>query len=66
MLFREVPYKEWVKENRHLKGIAYIKALNRKLRGHYNYYSAIITAWWGTPIRYGVFTDGRLIVRLSG
>ena len=33
--------KEWVKENRHLKGIAYIKALNRKLRGHYNYYSVV-------------------------
>ena len=33
--------KEWVKENRHLKGIAFIKALNRRLRGHYNYYSVV-------------------------
>lgn len=31
--------KEWIKENRHLKGAEFIKALNRKLRGHYNYYN---------------------------
>jgi group II intron reverse transcriptase/maturase len=31
--------KEWIKENRHLKGVAFIKALNRKLQGHYNYYN---------------------------
>jgi group II intron reverse transcriptase/maturase len=31
--------KEWIKANRHLKGRAYIEALNRKLRGHYNYYN---------------------------
>jgi group II intron reverse transcriptase/maturase len=31
--------KEWIKENRHLKGIYFIKALNRKLQGHYNYYN---------------------------
>lgn len=30
--------KEWVKENRHLKGRAFIKALNRRLVGHYNYF----------------------------
>ncbi len=30
--------KEWIKENRHLKGREFIKALNRRLRGHYNYY----------------------------
>jgi len=30
--------KDWIKENRHLKGREYIKALNRRLRGHYNYY----------------------------
>ena len=30
--------KEWIKENRHLKGRAFIKALNRQLQGHYNYY----------------------------
>jgi len=31
--------KEWIKENRHLKGASFIKALNRKLQGHYNYYN---------------------------
>jgi RNA-directed DNA polymerase len=31
--------KEWIKENRHLKGAEFIKALNRKLQGHYNYYN---------------------------
>ncbi len=31
--------KEWIKENRHLKGVGFIQALNRKLRGHYNYYN---------------------------
>jgi group II intron reverse transcriptase/maturase len=31
--------KEWIKENRHLKGVGFIKALNRKLQGHYNYYN---------------------------
>jgi Ni,Fe-hydrogenase III component G len=31
--------KEWIKENRHLKGAEYIKALNKKLQGHYNYYN---------------------------
>lgn len=30
--------KEWIKANRHLKGREFIKALNRRLRGHYNYY----------------------------
>ena len=30
--------KEWIKENRHLKGRAFIKGLNRRLQGHYNYY----------------------------
>ncbi len=30
--------KAWIKENRHLKGREFIKALNRRLRGHYNYY----------------------------
>ncbi|MCP4756551.1 MAG: group II intron reverse transcriptase/maturase, partial [Proteobacteria bacterium] len=29
---------EWIKENRRLKGREFIKALNRRLRGHYNYY----------------------------
>ena len=33
--------KDWIKENRHLKGIKFIKALNRRLRGHYNYYSVV-------------------------
>ncbi len=33
--------KDWIKENRHLKGIKFITALNRKLRGHYNYYSVV-------------------------
>lgn len=31
--------KEWIKDNRHLKGRAFIEALNRRLRGHYNYYN---------------------------
>ena len=31
--------KEWIKENRHLKGRGFIEALNRRLRGHYNYYN---------------------------
>jgi RNA-directed DNA polymerase len=30
--------KEWIKENRHLQGRQFIKALNRRLQGHYNYY----------------------------
>lgn len=30
--------KEWIKANRHLPGRKFIKALNRKLIGHYNYY----------------------------
>jgi len=33
--------KDWIKENRHLKGIKFIKALNRRLHGHYNYYSVV-------------------------
>jgi group II intron reverse transcriptase/maturase len=33
--------KEWVKLNRHLKGADYITALNRRLRGHYNYYGTV-------------------------
>jgi hypothetical protein len=31
--------KEWIKKNRHLKGAGFIRALNRKLQGHYNYYN---------------------------
>jgi len=31
--------KEWIKSNRHLKGAAYIEALNRPLSGHFNYYN---------------------------
>ena len=31
--------KEWIKDNRHLKGRSFIEALNRRLRGHYNYYN---------------------------
>ena len=30
--------KEWIKAKRHLEGRLFIKALNRKLVGHYNYY----------------------------
>jgi len=33
--------KEWIKRNRHLKGVSYIQALNRRLRGHYNYYGVV-------------------------
>ncbi len=31
--------KEWIKENRYLKGCTFIEALNRRLRRHYNYYN---------------------------
>jgi hypothetical protein len=31
--------KEWIKENRRLQGGNFIEALNRRLRGHYNYYN---------------------------
>ncbi len=30
--------KDWIKANRHLPGREFIKGLNRRLRGHYNYY----------------------------
>ncbi len=30
--------KEWIRANRHLKGRQFVVALNRRLRGHYNYY----------------------------
>ena len=30
--------KEWIRSNRHLKGRQFVVALNRRLRGHYNYY----------------------------
>ena len=30
--------KEWIRSNRHLRGQSFIIALNRRLRGHYNYY----------------------------
>ncbi len=30
--------KEWIRDNRHLKGKQFIKELNRRLQGHYNYY----------------------------
>lgn len=30
--------KQWVKANRHLRGAAFVKSLNRRLNGHYNYY----------------------------
>ncbi len=30
--------KEWIKENRHLPGRHFIKELNRRLQGHYQYY----------------------------
>ena len=30
--------KDWIRENRHLKGRTYIFRLNRRLNGHYNYY----------------------------
>ena len=31
--------KGWIKENRHLKGANFIRALNRRLQGHYNYFN---------------------------
>lgn len=33
--------KQWIKLNRHLPGRAFIAGLNRRLRGHYNYYGLI-------------------------
>lgn len=30
--------KDWIRDNRHLKGKQFIKELNRRLQGHYNYY----------------------------
>ncbi len=30
--------KEWIRENRHLKGKRFIEELNRRLQGHYTYY----------------------------
>lgn len=30
--------KEWIRANRHLQGRAFIAGLNRRLKGHYNYY----------------------------
>lgn len=30
--------KDWIKKNRHLPGLDFIKGLNRRLHGHYNYY----------------------------
>jgi len=30
--------KQWIRFNRHLKGMDFITALNRRLRGHYHYY----------------------------
>jgi len=30
--------KEWVRNNRHLRGRDFVKGLNRRLVGHYNYY----------------------------
>ena len=33
--------KDWIKLNRHLRGIKFITALNRRLLGHYNYYSVV-------------------------
>jgi group II intron reverse transcriptase/maturase len=33
--------KAWIKANRHLKGIEYIKGLNRRLRGHFNFYGVV-------------------------
>jgi len=33
--------KDWIRKNRHSKGIKFITALNRRLRGHYNYYSVV-------------------------
>jgi RNA-directed DNA polymerase len=33
--------KDWIKSNRHLKGINFIRALNVRLRGHFNYYGVV-------------------------
>jgi hypothetical protein len=33
--------KDWIKRNRHLQGINFIRALNRRLRGHFNYYGVV-------------------------
>ena len=33
--------KDWIKKNRHLQGNEFIRALNRRLRGHFNYYGVV-------------------------
>ncbi len=33
--------KDWIKRNRHLRGKEFFRGLNRRLRGHYNYYGII-------------------------
>ena len=33
--------KQWVKSNRHLRGREFVKGLNRRLVGHYNYFGVI-------------------------
>lgn len=33
--------KKWIMKNRHLTGVDFIKALNRRLHGHYNYYGVV-------------------------
>ncbi len=38
--------KEWIRGNRHLKGQAFIAGLNRRLRGHYNYYGLRGNSHW--------------------
>jgi RNA-directed DNA polymerase len=53
--------KDWIKENRHLKGCGFIKALNRRLQGHYNYYKipGNLESIWR-------FISGRWNVHLNG
>jgi RNA-directed DNA polymerase len=48
--------KEWVKENRHLRIREFVEGLNRRLRGHYNYYgvrgnSQSLKKYYGWAIR---------------
>ena len=38
--------KEWIKTNRHLPGRQFIKELNRKLEGHYNYFGLRSNETW--------------------
>jgi Reverse transcriptase (RNA-dependent DNA polymerase). len=53
--------KEWIRDNRHLKGKQFIQELNRRLQGHYNTTDSEATANRSTAS-----TDGPSSVRSNG